>query len=732
MKQEKKYYRRLDYIRILSCVVVLLYHLHIVKGGFLAVCTFFALSGYLVCISELKNKDFSIKSYYVNRLKKIYFPLLIVVFLTVIYVKNFTNITWINLKKETISVIFGYNNFWQLNANLDYFTRNVNSPFTHLWYISILMQFDLIFPLLFAFLFRFKRIVSTFIVFLVTVLLVVLFYNMSKTQSIMSVYYNTLARSFSIFFGVCFAWINYYYKDKLFSLFKNYNTLIFIIYSLIFIGLCIFVPDQSKNYALYMIITTIISVRLIKYALTENGRRINNNKFVAFIAKSSYEIYLVQYPVIFVVQNNLIDENIKIPIIIGVTILISCFLHFLLNILKNVKLLNIIICGSIIIYGFYLVIIEKDYSSEMKELENILNDNLKIIEEKNNEYLNNLNEKQKEIDELLESVENEENNLEEYIKKLPVVGIGDSVLLDAVGELYNRFPNGYFDGKISRSLINGNKILLDLKQQGKLSNIVILGLSTNGDYSEKRNRELMEILEDRDVFWINAVGADDPKFNDRFREFAKNYDNIHLVEWDIAAKDHPEFFYADGIHVKGKGIDAYVDTIYNTVYNKYLKDFENKKNEIIQLNNNELKNRITFYGNELLANSFNFINNKIENASFNVNKNHDFDSIYNDLKKKIDNNKLEGKIVFLFDKQKFFSEDEYKKIFNLCKNYKIYICNLTNNDFSFVNQKNVNIINFYDEIQKNENYLMKDKIHLTENGNEKLANILYNIIINDE
>ena len=139
MKEDSKYYMRLDVIRIIACVLVLLYHLEILKGGYLAVCTFFALSGYLVCMSSLNKEPFSIKKYYFNRIKKIYIPLIVVVFITVIITKFIPIIKWVNLKQETLSVIFGYNNFWQLSANLDYFTRNVNSPFTHLWYISILM-----------------------------------------------------------------------------------------------------------------------------------------------------------------------------------------------------------------------------------------------------------------------------------------------------------------------------------------------------------------------------------------------------------------------------------------------------------------------------------------------------------------------------------------------------------------------------------------------------------------
>ena len=43
----KNYYKYLDIIRVFLCIVIFLYHLGLLKGGFLAVNVFFALSGYL-------------------------------------------------------------------------------------------------------------------------------------------------------------------------------------------------------------------------------------------------------------------------------------------------------------------------------------------------------------------------------------------------------------------------------------------------------------------------------------------------------------------------------------------------------------------------------------------------------------------------------------------------------------------------------------------------------------
>ena len=149
MKNKKIYYKDLDIIRVLSCILVLLYHLNILKGGYLAVCIFFVLSGYLSIISAFRKEKFSILSYYKERFIHIYIPLLIVVFITLGVIALIPSINWLTLKPETTSVLLGYNNFWQLTANMDYFARHVSSPFMHFWYIGILLQFELVFPLIF-------------------------------------------------------------------------------------------------------------------------------------------------------------------------------------------------------------------------------------------------------------------------------------------------------------------------------------------------------------------------------------------------------------------------------------------------------------------------------------------------------------------------------------------------------------------------------------------------------
>ena len=723
MKDEsKKYYFMLDIIRIVSCILVLLYHLNILKGGFLAVCTFFALSGYLGCMSALKREEFGVKQYYINRLKKIYIPLIIVVFITVILAK-ITNVTWLNLKQETISVIFGYNNFWQLSAKLDYFARAGNSPFIHLWYIAILLQFDLVFPLIFK-LFKkidkkFNKNISVILVSILTLLSTGYFYYLSKNSNIMVLYYNTFARIFSILIGVLAALIHHKYNIKLLKILKKNNVLAFTFDTILLIVMCIFVTAESKYCALFMILTTILSVRMIKYATIKSSKK--SNKTLDFISKSTYEIYLVQYPVIFFMKNISMNEYLKLVVIIILTLLISFILHFMIDKTKNIilKVSKTIIFILIILVGSFLVIVEKDHTKEMKELEKVLNSNSKNIEQKNSEYINNLKKEQEEWEKLLQSMDDDESNIANVVSNLSVMGIGDSVMLGAINGLYNKFPNGYFDAEVSRSTVAGEKVLSNLKNSGKLGNVLILGLATNTMYTDRRIDNIMDIVGDRQVYWVNCVGCDDTSFNSRFAEYSKKYPNIHIVKWDDVAKGHPEYLYKDGIHPKGAGIDAYVNAIYDTLYNTYKEEYKVKKEQMIKEHEQEENNKITFYGNDLLTNSYSYIQEKFTKATFNI-KN--FNSLYDELENKIKDKSLEHRIVLLFDNN--ISINQYKKIINLCKDYEIYIVNINNEKLKFSND-NVKVINFYNEINKNEDYTLADKIHLTEKGNKSLTNKLY-------
>lgn len=730
MESSKKYYKDLNIIRLVACIAVLFYHLGLLKGGYLAVCTFFVLTGYLSVVSSFKKRAFSIKEYYKNRLIKVYIPLVIVVFITIGVTSFFKNVYWISLKNETTSVLLGYNNFWQISANLDYFARHVDSPFMHLWYIGILLQFELIFPFLFKLLKKsgekIDKIMPCIIPLVFATASIIYFLIASHSSNIMNAYYNTFARCFSIFFGVSLGFIHSYYKPLIPKKIKKggLSKVLFYIYLGISLILFIFVKSTSNLFTISMILVTLISCRLIDYGTTNKTELNIFDKIVKRVSDISYEIYLIQYPVIYLSQYININHHLKTPLIIIVTIILSYILNMATRKRKKIKVTGIILLIVIIgasTFGGYKYITVKNHQKEMKELEAELAENAKVMEEKQKEYQQIKQQEENDWTKELKKLESEAN-YEELTKALPVTFIGDSVMLGAMNNLHETFPNSYFDSKESRSTYVGYQIISELKENNKLGDPVVIHLGTNGDCKNGCKEKIMDLLTDRTVFWINTTNM--PSVNESLNELSTKYSNLHIIDWYTLSQGQKDWFYSDGIHLPPKGRREYTNIVYNAIYNVYKDNFKTKKDELIKEHKEELKNKTMFYGNDILFYNFEAIQTNFSDAKFEVKKEFSYLDLKASIEEAIAEDTLSKKIVIAFDNSTIISTKEYQELIELCKDSKLYIVSSGKPLDSLSKYDNVEVINFYSKSQKNKDYLMADGIHLTEKGNEALLKLL--------
>lgn len=724
MGSNRKYHKYLDVIRVFFCLAIFLYHLGILKGGYLAVCSFFALSGYLSCISAIKKDKFSIKEFYISRLKKVYLPLIIVVFLSVGTISFFNNINWLNLKPETTSVILGYNNFWQLSVNLDYFAHHIDSPFMHLWYVSILLQFELVFPFIFIILKKIGNKINKrlpiLITFILSIISFIYFCYMSLHNNLMVAYYNSFARCFSILFGMMVGFIHGYYKPIGTNRFKNKEKQVILFYLVLLFILFVIVVPSGKLFEIGMILSTLFTLRLIDYSLVIKDDVITTRtRLINYLSNISYEVFLIQYPVIYISQYINMLCFIKYILIIILTISISAIIHYLLKFRKNKRVLKLII-GILVIafcfYGEYVYYNTLDHTQEMKQLEEELAKQATDISARQEEYQKEYEEAAKQLEESLKNLDSSKENLDSVIGNLPIVGVGDSVMLGAVDSLYDLFPKGYFDAKISRTAYAAIDILNDLKNNNLLGDYVVLHLGTNGDSSTKTKDEILNILGDRDIFWVTVTNDEEVHFNDKIKDYASNYDNVHVIDWYTESLGHSEYFYADGIHLTTKGRKAYAEVVYNAIYNTVLEKLEKEESDLINEHENMSKNKITFYGNDLLVNDFSNLSNSFSNAIFNIKEGYSYDELIKDLNSSISNNSLTNTLVFAFDSS---VDINYDKLLELCNGKKVYIVTMKKLDLS-----NATIIDLSSELSSNSSYLMSDGIHLSDSGNKLLNKLL--------
>lgn len=730
----QKYYKNLDLLRLLSCIAILLYHLNILKGGYLAVCTFFVLTSYLSCLSEFKKDEFSIKDYYLKRIVKLYIPLIIVVFSSLAVISLFPNISWFNLKPETTSVLLGYNNFWQLNANLDYFARHINSPFIHLWYIAILLQFDLVFPLIFVPLRKLgdkvSKSIPCIITALATTISTIYFYRMSLTQNMMVTYYDTFTRLFSLLFGLTLAFFHNYYKSLLPNKFKEspYKNIIFTFYLILLSILFVLIDSKSPYFALSMVITTILTCRIIDYATTTSTNSLNLvEKVVKSLSDISYEIYLTQYPIIFLFQYIKLQPLYKLAAIILVTIITSYIIHFALKKTKRFKVFKYLLLTSVLIvsiYGAYQYYLAKDHTLEMKKLKEQLAQNEQMIKESKEKYATQLKQEQEDWTKQLENLEECESKLNEVVSNLPIVGVGDSVMLGAISNLQSQFPNGYFDAKVSRTAWKVAPILKDLTEKNMLGNPIVLNLGANGDCSKSCKAEIMQIADKRQVFWLNTTNNETA--NNNLYNISKEYSNLHLIDWSSISSGHSEYFYADGIHLTPTGRVAYTKAIYDAIYQEYLNEYNEKKKAIISEHEEQEKNKISFYGNTLLLNSFEYIEKDFTTAAFIINKDYTYKSLKSEIEQALKNNAITNKIVLAFDNTTNIKTTEYEELLKLCKDKELYIVatNTTVTNLSKKNYSNLVVLDFTKELKKHPEYFMADGKHLSDKGNKALSKLL--------
>ena len=322
----------------------------------------------------------------------------------------------------------------------------------------------------------------------------------------------------------------------------------------------------------------------------------------------------------------------------------------------------------------------------------------------------------------LEELDNDLNKLKDVVTNLPLVGIGDSVMLGAVPNLQRKFPNSYYDARVSRTAWEVNGVLVNLKNNNLLGNPIVINLGTNGDCSRDCKRQIMNDLDGRKVFWVNTVNL--LNVNEELKSFKEEYDNLYIIDWYTISRNHPEYFIYDGIHLTETGKNVFADVIYDAVYQNYLQEYQNKKEEIINKHEENLKKKITFYGNDLLLNSFDYLQTNFKDANFMINKDINSENIEENIKNKLNENSFTHNIVLAFDATSKLSKKDYTNIANLFKDYNLYIIMI--NDEKIEKYSNVTIINL--DVKKNDDYLMPDGIHLSDLGNATLSNMITEVL----
>lgn len=627
MKRKNRFITGYAGLRALAVIGVILYHLNPNQfmGGYLGVPIFLVLSGYLVtdhmfhAYEERGKYDF--KSFYIRRVKKLYPQLIALLWGCSAYILLFQQNLLAKLNQIVITNLLNVYNFWQIKNGQSYFERFASneSPFVHLWTMSIEGQFYIVWPLIIFLLVKFakkKKVIFWIITALTIISALEMAFLFKPGVDTSRIYYGTDTRFFSLGLGAMLAVIWPTWKLNT-NLEKGDKRLLDIIGGVALISILlmatspIFNPQKAFVYRGGMFLFSLVTMILVG-VIAHPGSSWNKwltNPIFKWIGSRSYGIYLYQFPVMIFFEDKVKDiadhvvlyHAIEIIIILVIAELSYRFVEkpfgridwekvrqFLTRVItlqaKHYKAKALFATGVVVfILGSFGIIKaptvkaedpnRSELATQIKSNRNKqLKKNKKLIKEAQSRNKSISTSKEKLVQQAKEAANKKPVNksFEKYgisqvdlqlAQKIQVTAIGDSVMAGSSQNLQKLMPHLIIDAAVSRQLADTIPLFEEYKEKGALNNNVLIGLGTNGPFTSKEFDRVMQIIgSKRHVFWINThVPTRDwqDQVNGELDAATKKYPNLTIIKWHEIAGSHQDWFYDDHTHPTPEGSKFY-------------------------------------------------------------------------------------------------------------------------------------------------------------------------------
>lgn len=587
----------LDVVRAVAITLVLFYHLNqnnFFSAGFLGVDIFFSLSGFLITSLLLREHSqeghIQIGAFYLRRLKRLYPPSVALLLVCAALSPFLSTDSVDRFRKDLPAAVFYISNWWQIYSEQSYFEYFGHPPLLqHLWSLAVEEQFYILWPITLQIFLRLVnvRILGWMCLALAiasTVWMSVIFQFGLDLNDPSRAYLGTDTHAMGLFLGAMLAcfwnpWLSR--PQAIADWVKRWQV---VLASLSLLLLIIMTTLWHEGHPLLFrggffltgLCTLLLIVSLTDLPVDDMPLPLWTQigvDIVRWIGTRSYSIYLWHWPIFIYFQANPEMSWQTIAACLGITALAAEVCYRLIELpLQGIDLskskpylyralwgvgLSMIVLLSFSAAGYWLpqTVAPQSPPPLVEDLSGYRFD--KYIGSSEPNTINSSPSTQSPKVTRLGTTVSRADDIDPLNKKILV--IGDSVMLGASDYIVKHFPETALDAVTGRQAHQGLQVIQKLRQKYPNIEYMVIHLGTNGYIVESQFVQLLKALSDIKHVTVLNVYANrrwtSPN-NQIIDRVTRNFDNVHLVDWNQMGQNNPQFFISDGVHPTSAGIIA--------------------------------------------------------------------------------------------------------------------------------------------------------------------------------
>jgi peptidoglycan/LPS O-acetylase OafA/YrhL/lysophospholipase L1-like esterase len=604
----------LDGLRALAVIAVIVYHANKqwLGGGFLGVEVFFVISGYLITLLLVAERErtgtVSFGQFWFRRARRLLPALFTMLIALITYVAFFNRDYLGTLRGDVVAGVSYVANWFQIWTGSSYTSSAEFAPLRHLWSLAVEEQFYIVWPvIMFVLLRRVRgRAIAIFGgVFLLAAIAISVYVaalyvpgNLSDASQTMSLfgrevqrtdylYLGTLSRSSGLLLGAALATMWQPWAIRRGTAGKNANALDLAgVVSLVALAvMCVRFKDVvlvqdvgSQGYDLLyqggfalVGVATLVAIATVTHPRSRLGRYVLGSAILVWIGRRSYGLYLYHWVIFQIYRQD--TKQLGTP----------------LGLAEFMGLVALSLALSEVSYRFVETPIRKGQLTAAFRRWRAHQGGVRgplpvaiaacalvplfaIVSMAGAAV--NANDVQQGLDDNEGAVVTTPTTMPttatsvapattQPVQKFDVFALGDSVMLGSAKKLTAQ--GIVVDAVKSRQVREGLQVINYYTSIGQLGDNVVIHLGTNGSTTTETFHQLIEPMSQISkvvVLTVRVPGRPYQKANNEIiNALPARFPNVTVVDWFTLSQNNKSWFSGDGVHLNGAGQDAYVAAI---------------------------------------------------------------------------------------------------------------------------------------------------------------------------